>query len=292
MRRPSPRPPQQSVNQSKDHKPVRAKLSRAPTAPAPSAAQPARSRFGGGFFAGLLGAGLLGTLFGAGLFGGLGSLTSILGFLVQIALIGGLIYLAFQLIGRFRRRQDPALAVAGAAPLVQRSTQDFALAGHGATPVKSGLGLGAAAVAGAGAPRAAAEQVQITPDDYATFERKLQDIQTAYGREDVGALWDLATPEMAGYFQEELNDNARKGVINKISDVKLLQGDLSEAWQEGSTDYATVAMRYELKDWKADRTTSRVVEGDPSKREEAVEIWTFRRDRKGPWKLSAIQQTA
>src|SRR5215212_2912476 len=76
-----------------------------PATPSAQAAQPARSRFGGGFFAGLLGAGLLGALFGAGLFGGLGSLTSILGLLVQIALIGGLIYLAVQLVRRFRRRQ-------------------------------------------------------------------------------------------------------------------------------------------------------------------------------------------
>jgi predicted lipid-binding transport protein (Tim44 family) len=27
-------------------------------------------------------------------------------------------------------------------------------------------------------------------------------------------------PEMAGYFQEEINDNARNGVVNRISDVR------------------------------------------------------------------------
>jgi hypothetical protein len=30
--------------------------------------------------------------------------------------------------------------------------------------------------------------------------------------------------------------------------VKLLQGDLAEAWREGDTDYATVAMKFALKD--------------------------------------------
>ena len=95
---------------------------------------------------------------------------------------------------------------------------------------------------------------------------------------------------MAGYFQEELNDNARNNAINKISDVRLLQGDLAEAWREGPTDYATVAMRYSLKDATVDRTTGRVVEGDRDNPQEVVELWTFRRDNGGPWKVSAIQQ--
>jgi hypothetical protein len=52
------------------------------------------------------------------------------------------------------------------------------------------------------------------------------------------------TPETLSYFSEDLAQNASRGVINRVSDVKLLNGDLSEAWREGGTDYATVAMRY------------------------------------------------
>jgi predicted lipid-binding transport protein (Tim44 family) len=33
-----------------------------------------------------------------------------------------------------------------------------------------------------------------------------------------------------------------------------------------------------------------VVSGDPTRPTEVTEIWTFRRDAGGPWKLSAIQQ--
>jgi len=33
-----------------------------------------------------------------------------------------------------------------------------------------------------------------------------------------------------------------------VSDVKLLQGDLAEAWREGDTDYASVALRFSLVD--------------------------------------------
>ena len=114
------------------------------------------------------------------------------------------------------------------------------------------------------------------------------DIQTAYGKEDLGALRVHATPEMLSYFSEEFARNASRGVINQISDVKLLQGDLSEAWREINDDYATVAMRYSLNDKIVDRATGRVVEEEPS---EATEFWTFRRAREGQWVLSAIQQT-
>jgi predicted lipid-binding transport protein (Tim44 family) len=73
--------------------------------------------------------------------------------------------------------------------------------------------------------------------------------------------------------------------------VRLLQGDLAEAWREGDLDYATVAMRYAIVDQLFDRS-GRPVEGSPQP-QEVTELWTFVR---GPmtqrrWFLSAIQQT-
>jgi predicted lipid-binding transport protein (Tim44 family) len=240
--------------------------------------------------AGLLGAGLLGALFGAGLFGGLGSLASILGFVLQVALIGGLIFLAVRF---FRRRQQPTLAGAGAGGPMQRS----ALGGQtplggsplGGFPLSGGVaatGLGAS-VAVAAPARQSVQEITLRDDDFAAFESTLEKVQTAYGREDVAALWELATPEMAGYYQEELNENARNGVRGTISGVKLLQGDLSEAWREGTTDYATVAMRYAITEQVTERVSGKVVSGGS---EEVTEVWTFRRDNGGPWKISAVQQ--
>jgi predicted lipid-binding transport protein (Tim44 family) len=92
---------------------------------------------------------------------------------------------------------------------------------------------------------------------------------------------------MLSYFSEDLAANASKGVVNRVSDVKLLQGDLAEAWREGDTDYATVAIRYSLNDQMVDRESGRVVEGGP---DEATEVWTFLRARGGHWLVSAIQQ--
>ena len=94
---------------------------------------------------------------------------------------------------------------------------------------------------------------------------------------------------MLSYFAEDLARNASRGVVNRVSDVKLLQGDLAEAWREGNTDYATVAMKFSLVDQMVDRATGRVVEGDDHP-QIVTEVWTFRRERGGNWLLSAIQQ--
>ena len=84
--------------------------------------------------------------------------------------------------------------------------------------------------------------------------------------------------------------NRARNDVNKVSDVKLLQGDLAEAWREGDTDYASVAMRFSLVDKTLDRSTGRLVEGSEQPTE-ATEVWTFVRPRGGNWELSAIQQT-
>ena len=39
------------------------------------------------------------------------------------------------------------------------------------------------------------------------------------------------------------------------------EGDLAEAWREGDTDYATVAMKFALKDSMVERVSGRTVEG-------------------------------
>jgi predicted lipid-binding transport protein (Tim44 family) len=144
------------------------------------------------------------------------------------------------------------------------------------------MGLGGLGGGGAASPSFAP-----TASDFEQFERLLGEIQTAYGAEDLGRLRQRVTPEVLSYYAEELAANTSRGVLNRISDVKLLQGDLSEAWREGNADYATVAMRYSLNDEIVDRASGRVTEGGP---DEATEVWTFMRTPGGAWLLSAVQQ--
>src|SRR5881394_337203 len=67
----------------------------------------------GGLAAGFLGAGLLGMLFGGGMFGGLGGLSSMLGLLLQIGVIVLVVRLA---MSWWQRRNEPATAYAGPTP--------------------------------------------------------------------------------------------------------------------------------------------------------------------------------
>jgi predicted lipid-binding transport protein (Tim44 family) len=237
-----------------------------------AAAQP--SRFGG--WGGLL----MGGLFVAALGGifGFGAMASMLGFVLQFALIGGAIYLVMSYI---RSRNQPALAsargssAAGGAPGNDTPNRSPFTFSHGAEPTVAPLAIG--------------------KEDFDCFERLLGEIQTAYGREDTEGLGAKTTPEMFSHFSQELNDNEAQGVRNEVSDVKLLQGDLSEAWRENGSDYATVAMRYSLVDATVERATGKVVSGDRAETSEATELWTFRRDdraRADGWQLSAIQQAA
>ena len=247
-----------------------------------AAAQAARPSFARnmmmGIGAGLLGAGLFGMLSGSGFFGGLASLAGMLGFLLQIGLIVGIVMLAIRF---FRRRSEPQLAGAGA---------PYARQGYDAPQPQTtaarmgGFGGGTAAVQ--------PQPIELSGEDFNSFERLLGEINTAYSNEDEAGLRQRTTPEMFGYFDEDLSANAGRGVVDRVSDVKLLQGDLSQAWKEGDADYATVAMRFSLINAVYDRKSGKVVDGSATQTQEVSEYWTFLRERGGAWKLSGIQQAA
>src|SRR5947209_7386174 len=106
----------------------------------------------GGLAAGFLGAGLLGMLFGGGMFGGLGGLSSIFGLLLQVGLIVIVIRLA---MSWWQRRNQTASAYAGGPAAANPAQASF----------RSATGFGAAG--GSSAP------LEILPADYEAFERLL-----------------------------------------------------------------------------------------------------------------------
>ncbi len=242
---------------------------------------PLASRFGGGFggllMGGLLGAGLFGLLSGSGLFGGLTGLASFLGLMLQVALIAGVVFL---IMSYFRNRNQPALAGASS--------------GSGSGSLRDKLNNYRQGLGGIGGGAPSGGELTIGQADFDAFERLLGEIQTAYAREDIDALAARTTPEMLSYFSRDLADAKRDGIRYETSDVKLLQGDLSEAWQEEGTDYATVAVRFSMIDVTLKRDSGEVVSGSRTTPSEVTEVWTFRRDHRDMaegWKLSAVQLT-
>jgi predicted lipid-binding transport protein (Tim44 family) len=270
---PSAAPIQRSATPTQSTQP-QPSTATAQAAPAAQGSFFSRHPFMSGLMGGMLGAGLFGMMFG----GGFGGAAGLFGMLFQLLLIGGIAYAAL----RFFRGRMPAM---GSSP------SPYAYAAATPRLVEPQVARASSVpLTGGGAPAPAA--IAITTEDYNAFESLLGGIQGAYSAGDLARLRALVAPEMLGYFSEQLSGNASRGVENKVEDVKLEQGDLSEAWSEAGLDYATVALRFSLLDYTRRLTDGAVVEGNAQVRTEATEIWTFLRSRGGHWILSAIQQAA
>jgi predicted lipid-binding transport protein (Tim44 family) len=245
-----------------------------PSAPSPSygyrspAYAGGRSPFMSGLMGGLIGAGIGGLLFGHGFMGGGLGFFGFIGLLLQIFLIVWVVRFLFR-------------RIAGRSPLMASGPNIFA---------RNSMASGPGPMAGGGSRPAGPPPLTIAPADYQQFEQLLQGVQAAWSQHDLNGLQAMATPEMVSYFAEQLSDQASRGVRNIVSDVRLLSGDLSQAWTEQGRDYATVAMRFSMTDVTRDQA-GRVVDGSPSEHVTATEVWTFVRARGGHWILSAIQQT-
>lgn len=241
----------------------------APRPGAPAAAPSRSGTFMAGLAGGLLGAGLFGMMTGHGMFGGMSGGAGFLGLLLQLALIGGIVWLVLRLV---RGARQPA--VAGPQGMA-RAMQGQPQGGYGG-----------------GRPMPAQAPVKLQQADFQAFEQLLIDVNGAWSRKDLTALRALSTPEMTNFFAQDMRDLEARGWRNETRDLRFEAGDLSEAWNEDGQDYATVAMRFSLLDATFDRD-NRVVEGSTTQRQTATELWTFvRQAPSGRWLLSAIQQTA
>ena len=197
---------------------------------------------------------------------------SAFGTLVELALIGLLIYFAIRL---FRRR-----STAGGRP-------------------GAGLGFGlpprSAGAAAAPLQLDRGRDINLDDADLNAFQAIHAAVQEAWSASDLAALRRLMTPEMLSYFSEELTRNASRGVQNLVSDVHLVKGELTESWEEANLQYATALMRWRAIDClvrlgRSQGDADYLAGGDPRSPTEAEEMWTFVRRRGGDWLLSAIQQ--
>jgi predicted lipid-binding transport protein (Tim44 family) len=234
-----------------------------------------------GWFGGGLGGWLMGGLLFGGLFGlmagtGFGGFGGFLGLLVQLAII------YFVVRWLFRRFGQPQMANGARYSYEAPPQRDWGNGSGGYTARPTAPRSSASQRAGR------RDQLGITDADLNTFEQRLSQLQDAYAREDETALRRITTLEVFEYLRNELADSRAKGLRNEVYDVKLVRGDVAEAWREQDREYASVALGYESRDVMRDRSTGAIVSGEDRIAEKS-EVWTFVRRRGGEWLVSAIQ---
>ena len=220
-----------------------------------------RHPFLSGLAGGFIGAGIGSMLFGHPAYADWGASpgAGFLGLLLQLALIGGVIWWVRSLFAGGQTR-------AGAMPMVRQPQ---------AMPQAR--------------PRIAKE-FEPGEADKAEFGRILNMTQAAWSNGDVGALRQLATPEVVSFLSDDLTSDASRGVRNQVLDVALQKGDIIESWVEGDREYVTAVLTYAARDFTVRTDTGQVVEGDPNTFGQSTEAWTFSRSRGGRWLLSAVER--
>jgi len=249
---------------------------------------PQRSGWMSGLMGGIMGF-ALGGLLGSMLFGGLGGgLFNGIG-LLEILLIGGLLYMIFAYL---RRRQQP----------VPAGSYGYASPQRPETPSWPSESMDAGT-----ATRAVSESDRdrgirhIRHMDSAfdlvsfihTASESFFTIQSAWMARNMGPVRDFMTPAMYEQMQEDCDRLRAERRINRLENIAVRYTEVTEAWQESGQDFVTARILASLLDYTVEEGTQRVLEGSRTDPVQCEEYWTFTRSvGPHPWQLSAVQQAA
>jgi predicted lipid-binding transport protein (Tim44 family) len=231
----------------------------------------------GGFLGSLLFSGLSHGM-GYGGFGGSG-----IG-LLDIILIGGLLYIIYMF---FKKRKEAESTAGyhyqmGASPSTGQQTgfADYSRdQGQAETDVQTGLH----------------HIRQMDPSfDEARFSDLCMDnffkIQGAWINRDMTLVRNILTQEMHGILQRDSDKLKAEKKINKLDNIAVRSVDITEAWQEGGTDFITVRIVASLLDY-TESEGGDLLSGSKSEPVKFEEYWTFARSvGSSNWQLSAINQ--
>ena len=267
---PQPAPAPQQVPQAAPQQPYRQP---------PMYPQPASHPFLHGLAGGLAGMAIGHFLFGShgmamGVGGGAGEGTGGPG-LIHFLLIGLVIWLAF----RFFRSRGSMGGMGGG----MSGGMGNGMGGNRSMPMFSESQQAVAPPT--------SQPIQLQTSDRDAFAQLFLDIQKAWSAGDFAHLQQYMTPEMLGYFNEELSANLSRGVTNKVENVQIQNIEAVESWHEYNLDYASVAIRWTASDHmvRIGGPATDASYGDSDRRQDQ-EQWTFVRSQGGRWLLSAIQQ--
>ena len=223
---------------------------------------------GGFFLGGLIGSMLFGGM-GSGLFGGIG--------LMEMLIVGGLVYVT---LSYMRRRQEPTPAVSRDSGYLSPSTATFE-APAAPTDLDRGVGYIRQMDGVFDAVR--------FPDTASDFFFK---VQAAWMARDMGSARNLLTPEMHATLQKQCDQLRAARRVNRLENIAVRSVEVTEAWQEGGQDFVTVCFLANLLDYAVDETSNQVMDGSQTEPVKFEEYWTFNRPvGPNPWRLSAIQQS-
>ena len=263
-----------------------------PSTPPSSFQQPTPQRSGwgaglGGMVGGLVLGGLLGSLlFGGGLGnmmgGGIG--------LLEIAIVGALLYFGFAYM---RRRQA---ATAGPAGYADPSSAPTSWRPEPTSRSAAVLNAPAAGATDSDLARGIAHIRQMDPGfDLARFGETASDVffrlQGAWMTRDMGGVRASLTEEMSRTLQSQCDRLRAERRVNRLENIAVRSVEVTETWQEEGHDFVTVRFLANLLDYTTDESGTQLVEGSRTEPVKFEEFWTFTRPvGPGAWRLSAIQQ--
>ncbi len=250
---------------------------------------PASSPFGGGGFLRGMAGGLVGGMLGGMLFRSLGFAGGANGTgggigMMDILLIGALLYGIYWFVKR-RRSQAPAgVSYRESAPMnAGQTTASMPTYEPEAreSDVETGL----------------RHLRQMDPRfDERDFAEGCMDrffrIQGAWANRDMSGVRELLTDEMHKTLQSEADQLRAKKQINRLENIAVRSIEIAEIWQEKGEDFITVKISANLLDYTTDEKSGEVVSGSRTEPVKFREYWTFKRPvGDHPWKLSAINQS-
>ena len=231
----------------------------------------------GGFLGSMLFSGLSHGM-GTGGFGGSGF------GLIEILILGGLLYGIFRFMKARRQAESPAGASyqsGTAQPIGQQTSYSPSLQSQG--PGESDVDTGIR---------------HIRQLDPSFDEQKFSDIcmdnffkiQGAWINRDMTGVKNILTNEMFGILQQDADKLRTEKKINKLDNIAVRTVDITEAWQEGGMDFITVKFLANLLDYTVSES-GELLSGSKTEPVKFEEYWTFTRPAgSNKWQLSAINQ--
>jgi len=115
-------------------------------------------------------------------------------------------------------------------------------------------------------------------------------IQGAWINRDMTAVKNILTQEMFNILQKDAGKLKAEKKINKLDNIAVRSVEITEAWQEGGTDFITVSILASILDY-TESESGELLTGSKTEPVKFEEYWTFARPV-GPnnWQLSAINQ--